>query len=1382
MAGMKRITSEDLVLNLILNADQAEKGNKDLLNELYRLDQQVRTLETDLIGLNKRKKELKTTDANYASQLANLNKQIRDTTLSITQKRARMDELRKQIGITGMTINQLNSYLQALRIRLNNATNPAVMRSLRAEIERVSNRVERLRTGVSRLSQAWRHLGTLANKFGTLVGYLTIGMYAFSRAVGFTARNLRELDRLFSNVMKTTGMTRQQVALLKKEFDQLENTGEVKTPTTTKDLLGMARIAGRLGVRGLENIRDFTLAIDKMYVSLSTDLSGSVEDVTEKIGKLVNVFRLEKEMPLNEALLRAGSLINELGKRSAANAEAILNYTARLGGVGSMAGFTIDQLAGLGATLDANQVKAERGSTALVKLIVGLGKHAGDFSRLMGITLEQYNERLKTDVNGVLIEMLQLSASGNESVMDVVRGMDAMDVSGVRVAETYGKLTANIEMLKEQQKIAAVAFESSASVMNEFYIVAQDFDSLMAIQGKRMKSLADDYSRKVAPAMLKLYTGFINFLYALRDIGKALIRYNSLMKAAVALLILFKAQKIAEAIQMTILSIRVEIAYRSMLVKKYWEQGAAMVAMRAAYVDAGKGIKGLIAVMRSLWLTMAANPLTLIIGLVSAAAAAFFIFQKRVDAVTAAQAKLDSTIKAETAGLKFLFDATMETVEGTQKRKDLIKAINEQYGKYLPNLISEKASIEELAEARKIANAELLSEIALRIKNEELNQLQDKYQKKVEKLSKRLFSADKNIEKYPEEYARAAAEFAILQDELSAQYLENGEQFSEDMKIRIGRFANANGKFFSEIFQTGANQIKNIIVKTAEYNSELKRIYDFASNYKKEYSGLTGIDMDNTGVGGGTMTEAEFKAEADAFKYARDERKLALMQSINDEDKLKKAELKSEEQYLREMLDLTIRFNTNKEGIVISGEQDILDARIALEENLNEKIDKKKKKDIEESAKDRMNQEQAQLAMLYERKAISKSQYEAEIIRSEIEFNARMVHVAKAAGEDHLEYEKAYFDARIKLRENYTEQAKAVQEAMALAYTYYKDQKEEDDPGYSKADENSVEQMVKDRKRIRSALGLEKTEGLEEQLGVFSTDNFDAQLSVLEDFYRRKVITHAEYEQIQTDITREQTKMRMSIAKEGLSVVNDYLSSATSYYEAQKQKEIDAAGNNKKKIAAIEKTYAKKEQKIAVAQTLIKGAMAIMDLYGNNTIPEPFKQIYISMMLPLIIGNTRLQLKTIKAQQYAEGLYPVVGADDKRTYNANYVGRPRTGIYNRPSLGLFAEKPEMVIDNKTLRNIQFNSPGLIDAIMAHRGGYANRGIQGVKQYATGNYNAYTPGGNDATLIALLERNTAAMESIQNMQIWASFEEFKKVEHRQLQITETRGMGTMTKKN
>lgn len=94
-----------------------------------------------------------------------------------------------------------------------------------------------------------------------------------------------------------------------------------------------------------------------------------------------------------------------------------------------------------------------------------------------------------------------------------------------------------------------------------------------------------------------------------------------------------------------------------------------------------------------------------------------------------------------------------------------------------------------------------------------------------------------------------------------------------------------------------------------------------------------------------------------------------------------------------------------------------------------------------------------------------------------------------------------------------------------------------------------------------------------------------------------------------------------------------------------------------------------------------------------------------------------IQRKQDKAAQHATGKYPIMGADDGRMYDANYAGRPKTGIYSGPQIGLFNEdpsRPELVVDGRTTRQLMINYPAVYRGIRQLASG-------GAPQFAEGKY-------------------------------------------------------------
>ena len=105
-----------------------------------------------------------------------------------------------------------------------------------------------------------------------------------------------------------------------------------------------------------------------------------------------------------------------------------------------------------------------------------------------------------------------------------------------------------------------------------------------------------------------------------------------------------------------------------------------------------------------------------------------------------------------------------------------------------------------------------------------------------------------------------------------------------------------------------------------------------------------------------------------------------------------------------------------------------------------------------------------------------------------------------------------------------------------------------------------------------------------------------------------------------------------------------------------------------------------------------------------------------------------------KLNQFETGYYDVIGRQDGKKYHAKQVSNAGTGLISQPSI-LVGEKPEIIIDPATTRNLQINYPGIIAAINSAR----------VPQFASGHYPANTKevttiekAYTDPTLYALIQ--------------------------------------------
>lgn len=77
-------------------------------------------------------------------------------------------------------------------------------------------------------------------------------------------------------------------------------------------------------------------------------------------------FGEDDRLGLRGAMLATGSAINELAQNSSASAGYLVEFTARVAGVGKQVGLTQAQIMGYGAVLDENMQKDEMAATAFL--------------------------------------------------------------------------------------------------------------------------------------------------------------------------------------------------------------------------------------------------------------------------------------------------------------------------------------------------------------------------------------------------------------------------------------------------------------------------------------------------------------------------------------------------------------------------------------------------------------------------------------------------------------------------------------------------------------------------------------------------------------------------------------------------------------------------------------------------------------------------------------------------------------------------------------------------------------------------------------------------------------------------------------------------------
>ena len=510
------------------------------------------------------------------------------------------------------------------------------------------------------------------------------------------------------------------------------------------------------------------------------------------------------------SMLKVGSAINELGMASTANEGYMVDFTQRMAGIAPNADISIDKILGLAATLDKYGQTAEMSSTALGQMIQMMFRDTETFAGIAGMSLQEFSDILNNDVNEAMLRVLEgMRKKGETGLAPIVKAMDAMGLNGQRASQVLGTLADHVDELRAQQVLANEAFERGTSLTEEFSVKNTSATAVLEKQQKAIQVQVVAIGQELMPV--------VNDVMSVSEVGMRLLaRLAKLMAENKAVVI---------ALAAAVGTLRVVMNFSSIVTRLAAAMRAVGAAMKAAAGPAGifAAVVGAIAGVVA-DLTQKTNEVT---------GALKDLNKQTKDSIsnyTEAKTKIDS----ERDALERLKTAALGAAEGSDARAEAIRAINDQFGDYLPALLTEKSSNEEIETALRGVNDELERKILLQAResaeSEILQHRTDAVKAAVEGLNKLYEQGHKGesmgagtIREATEalmEYYDALAESPERQEEL---FLDLKKQMA-DLSIIAGygeagsiREMNAVGRF---------NQLADALGVAADRGRELRAVTD----------------------------------------------------------------------------------------------------------------------------------------------------------------------------------------------------------------------------------------------------------------------------------------------------------------------------------------------------------------------------------------------------------------------------------------------------------------------------------------------------------------------------------------------------------------------------
>ena len=708
----KRITDEDLRLNLIVNGDGGRK-------EMLALDRQMKDLQSSTKRIRTELKNLEKAGKTGSQEHQNLTKTLKDQEKTLTECRGKYNKLRDAISLENKTLAELRNHLKLTQTALSKAV-PGTenWKKLNSELQLVKARLSELRNvSTETKSSIERVMSGLNSGIGSLMaGTKTISSF-LGRFEGARDAFLA-YDEAMTDAMKTTGLTKNEISELSEKLKGID------TKTAQNELLGLVRAGGKLGISGQEDLLGFAKAANQINVALSEDLGGDAEAAITEVGKMVDVFNLKDEFGIEKAMLKVGSAINDLGAASTANEGYIVNFSGRLAGIAPNAKISIDKVMGLAATLDSLHQRAETSSTAVGQTITKMFEKTETFANIAGMSLKDFSELLNNDVNEAFIRVLEgMNKGGDGGMKAITEAMGDMGLNGSRAIQVLGSLSKQTETLRQQQLIAAEAFNEGTSIINEYELKNNSLTATLEKQKKALMETTVEIGEKMNP-VLSESLGLANLgLKGISGLIGALLKYRiQIAEVAAAIFIYNQRAKIKLAYDKLLAfwsnENRVALMKQALSLKGASASTAAFAVVQNLLVG---NVKAATVAVKAFWTALKANPLGLIIAVVTAVVVKITSFvqkskeaTKEMTEMRKAAADTASEINREKDAMNRLKDAVTSATIGSKERAAAIKQINDQYGSYLPHLLDEKASNDEVAAALGIVNDKLSEQIRLK--------------------------------------------------------------------------------------------------------------------------------------------------------------------------------------------------------------------------------------------------------------------------------------------------------------------------------------------------------------------------------------------------------------------------------------------------------------------------------------------------------------------------------------------------------------------------------------------------------------------------------------------------------------------------------------------
>ncbi len=514
------------------------------------------------------------------------------------------------------------------------------------------------------------------------------------------------LDDAMSAVQKTTGMTREEVELLKNSLQSID------TRTSTEQLLKIAEIGGRMGL-AKEEIRDFTEAVNKANVALGDSFQGGAEEISSILGKISLAYKETRDQNIGQSITQIGSALNEVGASANATEGNIASFVQRVGSMPEVFRPTVEQAIALGAAFEESSIDAEVASRAFGIVMNKASTDVEGFAAAMHRPAEEIENLINTNPAQFFVEFAEsLNGLKGTEIGPVLKEL-GLNADGVK--KTIGAMSTNTERFTKILNTSTTAFSEAISLEKEYATVNENAAAQQEKAKKAVQDAKAALGEELLPVITQLTQTSASGLRTAAAVVKFLTQHKGLVIGlGVAYGALHAAQKLVIAAQkehvaLSIKGTAVGNAYKS-VVMLLAAAKARLAGSTAAATLAQKEFKA----------AFAATPWGAVIVAIGAVATGMgMLISKHRDARKAAE-EFNTEVAKEQAEAQYLFEKLKNTEKGTDDYREALEKLKEKYPEVIQKHLDEEGALRDVEQAYKDVIVQIKAKIAEQLKEQQI--------------------------------------------------------------------------------------------------------------------------------------------------------------------------------------------------------------------------------------------------------------------------------------------------------------------------------------------------------------------------------------------------------------------------------------------------------------------------------------------------------------------------------------------------------------------------------------------------------------------------------------------------------------------------------------